>query len=167
MAEEWRRVVAALGNAESRRSYAEVVLGIEPDPSKRGERARTILAAAGLIRQDSDGAWRPNDDTLPALLATPSRPVAEGIDRFLRDGRIDRFPSSTIERLNLLGWAAESTLAADESLSERELNARLGQITDDVALLRRYLVDHGVLSRTPDGSSYRRGADEHPSERST
>ncbi|MDQ1548770.1 MAG: hypothetical protein QOD27_428 [Microbacteriaceae bacterium] len=106
MAEEWRRVVAALGNAESRRSYAEVVLGIEPDPSKRGERARTILAAAGLIRQDSDGAWRPNDDTLPAL-------------------------------------------------------------TDDVALLRRYLVDHGVLSRTPDGSSYRRGANDHPSERST
>jgi hypothetical protein len=159
MAEEWRRVVAALGNVDVRRSYAEVVLGIESASSKRGDRARTTLAAAGLIRQDPDGVWRPVDETLPALLATPSRPIAEGVDRFLRDGRIERFPAAAAERLTLLGWAAERTLAPGESLSERELNERLERITADVALLRRYLVDEHLLSRTPDGSSYRRAGD--------
>jgi hypothetical protein len=160
MAEQWRRVVAVLGNVEARRSYAEVVLGIEPAPSKRGDRARSSLAAAGLIQREPDGSWRPNDDTLPALLATPSRPAAVGIDRFLRDGRIERFPAATAERLSLLVWAAESTLEQGESLPERELNERLERITADVALLRRYLVDEHLLSRTPDGSSYRRAADE-------
>jgi hypothetical protein len=161
MADEWRRIIAALGNVDTRRSYAEVVLAIEPAPSKRGDRARTTLAAAGLIRQDSGGVWRPDDDALPALLATPSRPIAHGVDRFLKDGRIERFPAASAERLALLDWAVDTTLAPGDSFSERELNERLKRITADVALLRRYLVDERLLSRTPDGSTYRRGVDDH------
>ena len=45
---------------------------------------------------------------------------------------------------------------ADEPLGERELTERLAELADDPALLRRALVDGGLLSRSPDGSDYRR-----------
>ncbi|UJP08716.1 DUF2087 domain-containing protein [Microbacterium sp. KUDC0406] len=49
-------------------------------------------------------------------------------------------------------------LEVGEALSEPELNARLGARTDDVPLLRRPLVDHGILDRGAAGTSYRLSA---------
>ena len=43
---------------------------------------------------------------------------------------------------------------------ERQVNERLLNYADDVVLLRRYLVDFGLLERTASGSSYRRPAGE-------
>jgi len=37
-----------------------------------------------------------------------------------------------------------------------EVNLRLLRYSDDVAVLRRYLVDFELLERTADGTSYRR-----------
>jgi hypothetical protein len=41
-------------------------------------------------------------------------------------------------------------------MSEQETNERLAAFTDDVAALRRFLVDGGLLERTPSGSEYAR-----------
>ena len=43
-----------------------------------------------------------------------------------------------------------------ETLDERELTERLGRFADDPVTLRRYLVDAGLLARTPTGSAYTR-----------
>ena len=41
-------------------------------------------------------------------------------------------------------------------LIEPEINERLAPFTDDVATLRRYMVDERLLFREPDGRSYER-----------
>jgi hypothetical protein len=46
-------------------------------------------------------------------------------------------------------------LGGEEDLPEAALNERLAQLTDDVATLRRYLVEAEVVERFPDGSGYR------------
>jgi hypothetical protein len=46
-----------------------------------------------------------------------------------------------------------------ENLTEQQINERLLQYTDDVPLLRRYLVDFGLLGRTRSGSAYFRPAE--------
>jgi hypothetical protein len=43
-----------------------------------------------------------------------------------------------------------------EDLTERQVNERLLSYTEDVVLLRRYLVDFGLLERTASGSSHSR-----------
>ncbi|MFB0835289.1 DUF2087 domain-containing protein [Arthrobacter halodurans] len=42
------------------------------------------------------------------------------------------------------------------SAVEPELNLRLRRLTDDAAMLRRALVDHGFVSRLPEGTGHRR-----------
>ena len=40
--------------------------------------------------------------------------------------------------------------------NEREVNRRLKTLSDDVASLRRGLIDHGMMTREPGGKRYRR-----------
>ena len=73
------------------------------------------------------------------------------VDRFLVDGRIATYPRRTAVRRALLEHVVAGTLTGEEGLDEPALNERLRAYTDDPATLRRYLVDHGLLVRTPDG----------------
>ena len=45
-------------------------------------------------------------------------------------------------------------LKSGEVVSEREMNERLSVHSEDVAALRRYLVDAGLVERTATGSEY-------------
>ncbi len=54
-------------------------------------------------------------------------------------------------RLDLLTWIA-STLPTDRELTETEINTHLRAVDDDVAMLRRYLVDHGLVERPVPGT---------------
>jgi hypothetical protein len=72
-----------------------------------------------------------------------------------RDGRIVSMPAKWSRRLVLLDVVAqgfEPGVVYDES----EVNARLRPWWDDVAALRRYLVDAGLLARE-DGRYWRSG----------
>ena len=60
------------------------------------------------------------------------------------------------ERRELLAMIAGEVIAPEEELAERQVNERLLSYTDDVVLLRRYLVDFRLVQRTPSGSSYTR-----------
>lgn len=107
--------------------------------------------------------WRIDTTGLRALLSAPAardRPSSgdDVVDRFVRDGRIHTFPAKPGPRRRLLQWAAERALSPAEELSEAEATARLARLTADPATLRRYLVDAGWVTRSPDGSGYRLAA---------
>ncbi|WP_051232128.1 MULTISPECIES: HAD-IA family hydrolase [Acidipropionibacterium] len=81
------------------------------------------------------------------LLPAPGRDVA----RFLRkDGRISQMPTRKAPRLTVLGFAADH-LPVGIRLTEPEVNALLRPLDDDVALLRRHLVDEGLVGRPQPG----------------
>jgi hypothetical protein len=155
-AADWRPIIAALANADTRTLYAQLVAGAEDagaglSPSRR-RHAQAMLVSAGLI--DHDGV---PDATVFArvLAAAPRRERTTGVQRFLTpDGRIDRYPSSARDRAELLGHIARAVLAPEEVVGERELTDRLAELADDPAALRRHLVDAGLVERTRSGSQY-------------
>ncbi|GAA2078395.1 DUF2087 domain-containing protein [Microbacterium hatanonis] len=155
----WRPAIAALANDTTREVYARIVLGasrgdaVAGVPVPRADAAIAALVGSGLVAE-RDGALVADATGPKRMLATAAgRPT--GIDRFLRpDGRVDRYPSKASERAELLAHVAERVLRPGEVVTERELTGRLERFADDVALLRRHLVDHGVVERTPSGSEY-------------
>ena len=89
------------------------------------------------------------------------RAAAGDITRFLdASGRIDRYPLRAGDRRELLEWVAERSLPVGAVLDERRVNEALAPFAPggDVAVLRRYLVDHGLVARTASGSEYVREA---------
>lgn len=155
-----RRLAALLGNRDIRTAYAEIILGVDPAltrlSAKRRERAVAALLSAALI-EAAGAELVATSIAFERLLATyPAREQPTGIQRFLRDGRIAQYPKSPDERRELLEWVARDAVGAEEVLSESEVNERLLEYTDEHVILRRYLVDHGLLLRTRSGSSYSR-----------
>jgi hypothetical protein len=154
MAEEWRRAVAALADPTRRAVYAGLILGAEVDiPSKKRETALAALEAAGLIARDGTVI----DDAFKELLALEPAVTKTGIDRFIKDGRIEQYPARPGDRAEVLDWAAGQLLKKGETLTEREINERLDALTKDVATLRRYLVDAGLVVRDSAGAGYSLG----------
>ncbi len=146
---DWRSVVALLANPDTRRALARVIA--ETEPAGESQRAVERLTQAGLI--DADG--RVDEAGLRALLRESSRPVARGIERFLTPtGRLLGLPSRPAERLELLQLLASRALRPGEVVAEKELNARLAAFDDDVATLRRLMVEAEILERTPTGTEY-------------
>lgn len=157
MAEEWRAVVAALANPDMRLTWVRLVAGASETDATAGlspARMRKVLAGlrgAGLI----DEASVPRASVFTEVLAaSPVPPRPSGPERYLRDGRIDRYPAAQGERAELLALVASRAFRSGEVLTEAEVNERLATFHDDVAVLRRYLVDFGLLVRTRSGSSY-------------
>ncbi|WP_411734559.1 DUF2087 domain-containing protein [Paeniglutamicibacter sp.] len=151
---DWRQVFGALANEETRRYYAQQVLGVDSDllPNRQAK-AQQNLANAGLL----DGQGQVDDLVFARLLAAGARREPQtGNERFFDDaGRIDRYPRKHEERLGLLRVVAAKVLRHGQRLTEAELTSKLEKFTDDPVLLRRYLVDYGMLLRQPDGSAYR------------
>jgi hypothetical protein len=154
-----RQLAALLANPDIRATYAEVVLGmLDGDhATPRRHRMLSALLKAGLVESSPEGGVVATSAPFRSLLDQyPKREKQTGIDRFLRDGRIDRYPSNPDDRRELLEWVAHRCVAGDEVVTERELNGRLEEYSEDFAVLRRYLVDFGLLWRTRSGSSYSR-----------
>ncbi|MEO5321157.1 DUF2087 domain-containing protein [Arthrobacter sp. CC3] len=163
----WRRVVAALASRDARTAYAQIVLGEEvlaDAKEQRRSRAIAILLEAGLVERTGNNAYQASEAIFHNLLSQqPKRQPKTGVDRFLRLGRIDRYPASAADRRELLAWIVDEAIQPGEDLTERQVNERqvnerLLSYTDDVVLLRRYPVDFGLLERTASGSSYSRPA---------
>lgn len=124
---------------------ADVTYALAPGSSD------SVLSAAqsAAFRRDDDGVWR--------RAAPRPRAGADDITRFLdATGRIDRYPLRSAQRRELLAWVAARAFSPTDVLTEPEVNARLEPYAPggDVAVLRRYLVDHGLLERTASGSEY-------------
>ena len=78
--------------------------------------------------------------------APPPEPPAVLRAFFGSDGRITVMPARRSRRLLLLDHLAQRFEPGRE-YNEIEVNARLREVHDDVAMLRRYLVDEGFLDR--------------------
>lgn len=150
---DWRRVFGALANEQTRRYYAQQVLGQDSDlGTEREAKARQNLERAGLIDENGNVEGQ----LFGTILATGARKeFREGIHRFFDvEGRIERYPRKHEDRVEMLQLVASKTIDPGEQLTEAELTVRLQGLTHDTALLRRYLVDYGLLGRRSDGSAY-------------
>lgn len=91
---------------------------------------------------------------------TPPAPDARKLERVWRcfdeRGRLQRWPSKRSEQILVL-WIVWSQLPKNQQFSELEVKSMLAGWHDleDHALLRRDLVDLGLLQRTPNGAIYR------------
>ena len=154
----WRPVFAALSNPVTRQVYASIVLGkTENGPavsSSRHRHAVLSLLECGLIEEQ--GGRYVASETFTDVLRTAPRAVRRlGVDRFLTaEGRIDRYPAKPDDRAALLRHVIAGSLQPGEVVTEAELNNRLARFADDVATLRRYLVDHQLVERRADGTQY-------------
>lgn len=150
-------MVAALLNPDLRAALAEVMGDGRLTPQRR-QRAIERLEQMGLVRRTADGVEF-DDRMLRAVLDANPPATSTGPARYLDgNGRIDRYPVRADDLRELLVWVCERALAAEEILTEPQLNERLSAFADDVALLRRHLVDAELLERTRSGSSYARVA---------
>ncbi|HSN44568.1 MAG TPA: DUF2087 domain-containing protein [Propionibacteriaceae bacterium] len=151
---DWRAVLAMLANRDTRAVLADVLASPIDGPART--KALANLLGSGLLELDADGNPVLAESRLRATLKVDSPVIGRGIERFLTpSGRISAYPSRSGEREELLRLIATRSLAADEELTEVELGVRLGTFTDDVSTLRRYLIDHGILTRRSDGTGYR------------
>ena len=145
---------------------ARLILGASLDAATAelpaGRRAKVVrsLERSGLLDLDS-GALR--EQRFRELLEEQPAPRATGVDRFLDGERIRQWPARPDDRLALMRWVASRALAVGEVVDERAMNERLARFSDDTAVLRRYLVDHGLVERRVDGSEYAVVSDPHPS----
>lgn len=145
----WRRPAAALADPHRAETWARAVLGLPQPDDKRTRQSVVELAAAGLLDEQGRAT-----DAFARLLAEHPATTRTGLDRWLRDGRIATYPSRPADREELLAWIAARL--PDRELTEKEVGEHLALVTDDIAVVRRYLVDAGLLDRAADGTGYRR-----------
>ena len=107
------------------------------------------------LRADAQSHERLSAET-PKPRADHAR-VEKVIRHFDAAGRMVRWPGKTNHQ-ELCLWVIWSRIPAAERLSEGELNRHIidAHLFGDHAILRRSLVDAGLLARTPDGRIYRR-----------
>lgn len=76
------------------------------------------------------------------------------IRAFIRDDRLVSIPAQQKKRLVVLRYVVERCFPEDRAYPEKEVNQRLALVHRDVAALRRYLVDNGLMTRA--AGEYRR-----------
>ena len=108
--------------------------------------------------------FRAQFDGEPIALPAPPSPPAVDEKRIARlaklfdaEGRLMRWPKKFNQQQTCL-WALWSRIPARRSFAEREVNLMLldHHAFGDYALIRREMIDAGMMTRTPDGRVYRR-----------
>ncbi len=161
---ERRRVIAALiltsGNVDDIVSVTDLELRQVVDALER-------LMTAGLVEVGSNGVYVLLEETFklaarssqqrpnPGHEQSQIAPDDQVINRSIVDGRLVHLPRKRSKRLVVLDFFAQ-LFEPGAHYSERQVNATLRAFDDDVATLRRYLVDEGFLDRA-DGSYWRSG----------
>ena len=126
-------------------------------PLKDVALAARRLARAGLVHRDGHALLlhterfgavaRAAAEAVPAPEPLSADPAENAVlTTFVRDGRLTSVPAQRSKRLVVLGHLAR-VFEAGVRYPEREVNALLAVWHPDVAALRRYLVDEGLLTR--------------------
>lgn len=160
-----RRVVAALilSSGDLSEIAAATGLGLRPVVQ-----ALDRLAGAGLVEVGSDGVYvlleemfkvaarsRRQAEVDPAGKGARATPAQAVLKRAIVDGRLPRLPRKRSDRLVVLDHLAQC-FEPGVRYPERQVNSILRAFDDDVAALRRYLVDEYFLDRA-DGFYWRSG----------
>jgi hypothetical protein len=120
------------------------------------------LAGLGLASGSGNGLYRARLGELRDVAAglgrlqpiTPLLSEYPQLKGYFTHGRLTGMPPTLSDRYDLLGELLTRFLALDGVYQEDEINVRLAEITDDVAGVRRMLVDTGWLERDRAGSVY-------------
>ncbi len=80
--------------------------------------------------------------------------AARVLRAFFRDGRLVTIPARAKKRLVVLHEVRDRCFREDREYLEQEVNQRLALVHPDVAALRRYLVEVGLMTR--EAGVYRR-----------
>jgi hypothetical protein len=134
---------AGLVEARPRRPYVEYSL--------RRDRLNAVgrmLHAMESATEDRATLPGPDGAALPAFEAKVLR-------AFIVDGRLVSIPAQEKKRLVVLAYLRDRCFTEDRSYPEKEVNQRLALFHPDVAALRRYMVDAGLMTR--EAGQYRRG----------
>ena len=100
-------------------------------------------------------------DTAALREITEALALMRSDEAILDVGRLDGIPVKTDESREVSARIAQivfERVGPGRTLTESELNAAIAMFAKDVALVRRDAVDAGVLTRSPDGASYRLAA---------
>jgi hypothetical protein len=170
-------IVGLLADDDRRRVFAALVLGgstldeVRAATGLTSRRAATALArlvAGDLVVRGDRGehvllgeAFR-----LAAVAAALARPAPDPTDdvpedearilrRYVRGGRLTQIPAQRARRRVVLDRLAQE-FDVGSRYSERQVNAILRRFHEDVASLRRFLVDEGFLDRAA-GEYWRSG----------
>jgi hypothetical protein len=152
-----RSLKGQLANCESQPSHLELLnMLVRANGYRNFQHYRAQLAARDLLES------RP--------LAPEPEPVDfVRIKRLLRmfdpEGKLIRWPSKHSQQ-ELCLWVIWSKLPARHVFTEKEINLQLNDnhLFGDHPLLRRWLCDYGMMSRTRDGREYRRVEKRPPAE---
>jgi hypothetical protein len=79
---------------------------------------------------------------------------------FIVDGRLAAIPAQAKKREVVLRYLLDACFPDDREYPEKEVNQRLALFHRDVAALRRYMVDAGLMTRS--AGIYRRTAARSP-----
>jgi hypothetical protein len=159
------RIVALIGEPDRLRVFAALALGAPTVADiarmtsldlRAVEKALSRLVAGDLVTA-TDGVYRlVTEDILSAAReAAARRPVedpdappavAEILRRFMRNGRLARIPMTRSKRLVVLDYLVQN-FEPGRRYAEKAVNEMLREFHDDVASLRRYMVDEGLLDR--------------------
>jgi hypothetical protein len=174
-------IVGLLADGDRRRALAALVLGATTTAEVRAATGLSTRAAVTALHRLVDGELvertgpAPGDDGYVVLgeafrraaaAAAPPRPApdptgdvpedeARVLRTYLRDGRLTRIPAQRAKQRVVLDRLAQD-FEVGVHYPERQVNAVLRRYHDDVAALRRYLVDEGFLDRA-DGEYWRSG----------
>lgn len=170
------RVVGLL--AQRAHSVEELARILELRPSTVSHHLAK-MAAVGLVKSSTRGHYHLYALDVDALhehakrISTPatlerwaaprtpaSDPYAEKVLATFLDaqGRLKKLPMQR-KKLDVVLRHALRLFEDEGPWDEREVNRRLKTLSDDVASLRRGLIDHRLLARKPGGKEYRRVPD--------
>jgi ArsR family transcriptional regulator, arsenate/arsenite/antimonite-responsive transcriptional repressor len=122
------------------------------------------LSRVGLLRQQKDQYYQvfslvrgPLDKTLAEMVHLPQPDLSHGIEEdayrdkvlksFFHHGRLKQFPSQLKKRQIILEKIA-GEFEPEKEYSEREVNQILVDFNEDVASLRRGMIELGLMTRS-------------------
>lgn len=157
------RVAAALVLGYDRLADIARISGVD---EREVARAIGRLVAGGLV-QEAGGTYRFAVEALTAAArraadqqdfngSVGGAPNANGVLKsFFKGGQLTSIPANYSKRLVILDVLAQ-TFEPGHRYNEKQVNKELAKFHDDVASLRRHLVDEGFLTRA-DGMYWRTG----------
>ena len=130
---------------------------VAPEPSSPGLLMLRADTVQGLGRRldELERAARPPEGTFVGADGQPMHDDdAKVLRSFVADGRLTTIPATPRKREVVLRWLRDQVFTEDREYPEKEVNQRLAIFHQDVASLRRYMVDLGMVDR--EAGMYRR-----------
>lgn len=128
----------AAGLVEARPSHPYVEYSVRLD---RLQAVGRLLDEIEHADEDRSSLPGPDGEALPAFDAKVLR-------AFFENGVLTSIPAQEKKRLVVLAYLRDRCFAEDREYPEKEVNQRLAVFHPDVASLRRYLIETGLMIRS-------------------